>query len=141
MHVCVLSASLCISSLLPLQRVNSQADGDGGDDGNCGDDAVCVSGLGVVVTHRVEVLEEANGGRLRAVHRELEEGLHVQGGRKDRRTPEESRKWPRPMNTSCGDTSRIKAFVIDHMTVISTLIKISGTFVLLANLLYLALAL
>lgn len=95
----------------------------------------------VLVAYRVEVVEEANGGRLRAVHGELEVGLHVQGGRKDRRTPEESRKWPRPMNTSCRNTSRIKAFIINHMTVVSTLAEIPGALVLLANLLYLALAL
>lgn len=86
-----------------------------------------------MVAHRVEVVEEANGGRLWAVHGEVEEGLQVQGGRNDRRTPDESRKWPRPMNASCRDTSRSKAFIFGHMTVVSTLAEISGGLVLLAS--------
>lgn len=55
----------------------------------------------IVITHCVKVVEEADAGRVRGLQGELEERLHVQRGRDDRRAPEEGRDWPRSINASC----------------------------------------
>lgn len=55
-----------------------------------------------VSTHCIKVVEEADAGRVRGLQGELEEGLHVQRGRDDRRAPEEGRDRPRSIYASCG---------------------------------------
>lgn len=50
--------------------------------------------LRVCFAHRVEVVEEADAGRVRGLQGELEERLHVQRGLDDRGAPEESRDRP-----------------------------------------------
>lgn len=48
----------------------------------------------IAMAHRVEVVEEADAGRVRGLQGELEERLHVQRGWDDRRAPEERRDRP-----------------------------------------------
>lgn len=48
----------------------------------------------IAMAHRVEVVEEADAGRVRGLQGELEERLHVQRGWDDRRAPEEGRDRP-----------------------------------------------
>lgn len=55
----------------------------------------------IAITHCVKVVEEADAGRVRGLQGELEERLHVQGGRDDRWAPEEGRDRPRSINASC----------------------------------------
>lgn len=62
----------------------------------------------IAMAHRVEVVEEADAGRVRGLQGELEERLHVQRGWDDRRAPEESRDRPWSINASCGRDTKGK---------------------------------